>query len=293
MNWNVECVLDAKADLGEGPVWDHRTGHLWWVDSTGGSIHRYDPVSGADEQFELGQQVGSVVPCEAGGLIVAAQHGIFHFDASVGSLTEWSNMESDIETNRFNDGKCDPAGRFWAGTMSNDGSGSPSGSLYRIDTDRSITRMVEDITCSNGLSWTADRKTMYYIDTPTRCVFAFDYDVETGAIENRRVAIHLPEDHGNPDGMSIDSEGMLWVAEWEGWRVTRWNPDTVEHLGQIDVPCARVTSCAFAGPNLDQLYITCARRGLDEEKLKQQPLAGGLFLAKPGVTGPEANFFAG
>jgi len=292
MNWKAECILDAKATLGEGPVWDHREGRLWWVDIVGESIHRFDPVSGADDVFDFGQQVGAVVPCEAGGLVVAAHHGFYYFDPAENALTAWSDPESAIETNRFNDGKCDPAGRFWAGTMSTEGGGA-TGSLYRLDTDRSVTRMVEDITVSNGLAWTADRRTMYYIDTRTRCVFAFDYDFESGAIENRRVAIELPEDHGSPDGMCIDSEGMPWVAEWGGWRITRWNPDTAENLGQIDLPCARVTSCAFGGPNFDQLYITSARTGLDEEALKDQPLAGGLFLATPGVTGLKADFFAG
>ena len=153
--------------------------------------------------------------------------------------------------------------------------------------------MVEDITVSNGLAWSADRGTMYYIDTPTRCVFAFDFDLDTGVIANRRVAIRVPDDHGSPDGMSIDSEGMLWVAEWGGWRITRWNPDTAENLGQVDLPCARVTSCAFGGPDFDHLFITSARIGPDEETLKEQPLAGGLFLAMPGVTGPKADFFAG
>jgi sugar lactone lactonase YvrE len=237
--------------------------------------------------------VGTVVPRRSGGVMVALRDGFAALDLDSGTLTMIADPETDLPQNRFNDGKCDPAGRFWAGTMRIAEDQKGAGSLYRLDADLSVHKMWGDITVANGIAWSHDAKTMYYIDTPTMTVVAFEYNLETGAIANPRPAIHTPNGPGSPDGMTIDAEGMLWVAYWGGWRVVRWNPHTGEALAIIELPVERVTAPWFGGPNLDELYITTARVGLSEEALAKQPHAGSIFVAKPGVRGLAAFEFAG
>jgi sugar lactone lactonase YvrE len=194
---------------------------------------------------------------------------------------------------RFNDGKCDPAGRFWAGTMALVKGPRPLGRLHRLDADGSMHVMLRDVGTSNGIVWSLDRRTLYFIDTPLRRVDAFDYEDATGGIANRRAVITVPPDLGRPDGSTLDAEGMIWVAMYEGWGVTRWNPRTGELLQTIRLPVARVTSCAFGAPDLDTLYITSARAGLTDEQRAAQPLAGCLFRVKPGVRGVSAFAYQG
>jgi sugar lactone lactonase YvrE len=204
-----------------------------------------------------------------------------------------ADPEAHLPGNRFNDGKCDPAGRFWAGTMRIAEDQVGAGSLYCLDRDLTVRKMWEGITIANGIAWSSDAKTMYYIDTPTCAVAAFDYDLATGSIANRREIIRTPKEAGFPDGMTIDAEGMLWVAYWQGWRVVRWDPSTGEMLATVELPVERVTAPWFGGPNLDELYITTARIGLSDEARAQQPLAGSLFRARVGVAGLPAFEFAG
>jgi len=285
----AELVLDAQAVLGEGSIWDAQNARLYWVDIMKREVHVHDPASGSDRVITLDQQVGTVVRRRAGGLMLAVERGFAHLDLDTEMLTPICDPKEHAPELRFNDGKCDPAGRFWAGTMGPEGTAN----LYCLFPDLTVKKMLGGVTTSNGICWSLDAKTMYYIDTPTGTVAAFDYDVETGEIGNRRVAVSVPEDMGHPDGMSIDAEGKLWVAHWNGWSVNRWDPETGEHLAKIDVPTAHVSSCAFGGPNLDDLYITTAAVGLDCEAVRGQPHAGGLFRAKPGVRGGEAFEFAG
>ncbi len=287
----AELVLDARAELGEGPVWDPRAQVLYWVDINGFAVHVFDPATGRDRSINVGQHVGTVVPRRSSGVLLALREGFAALDLETEQVTRLVNPEPDPRT-RFNDGKCDPAGRFWAGTMPLE-SRDPIGSLYRLDPDLSVQRMLTGVTVSNGIVWTADHATMYYIDTATRRVDAFDYDHASGAISNRRPAIEIPEHMGVPDGSTLDAEGMLWVAHFYGSRVTRWNPASGELLGQIDVPVPNVTACAFGGADLDQLFITTARVAMDEAALEQHPQAGGLFMARPGPRGLAANEFAG
>ena len=191
----------------------------------------------------------------------------------------------------MNDGKCDPQGRLWAGSMAYDARPG-AGALYRLDGDLTVHEIVQAVTISNGLAWTPDGTTMYYIDTPTGRVDAFDADPATGAITGRRPWVGIPEAAGGPDGMTIDDEGCLWVALWGGSAVHRYAPD-----GRLDtvvsLPCRQVTSCAFGGAGLDELYITSSSLGLSAEEIAAQPLAGQLFLLRPGVTGPAAVAFEG
>lgn len=291
--FEINLVYDAQAQLGEGPVWDPINARLYWVDILASRIHICDPCHPlASSYIEVGPFVSSVIPRQSGGLVLTLQDGFYALDPESAELTLLAKVEGPELGNRMNDGKCDPTGRYLAGSMSlNDQAGN--GSLYSLDVDHTVKTLVSEVNLSNGLAWTPDGTTFYFIDTPTRQVFAFDYDVATGSVSNRRVAITVPEAEGYPDGMTIDSEGMLWIAHWGGWQVTRWNPTTGEKLLSVPVLASQVTSCTFGGPELDELYITTARVGLDTEQLAAQPHAGGLFRVKVGVTGLPVERFRG
>jgi sugar lactone lactonase YvrE len=292
MAQSAELVLDAQAELGEGAIWDADRRVLYWVDILGCQVHVYDPASDQDRAIDVRQYVGTVVRRRSGGLMLALHHGFANLDLETGRVEVVADPEQHLPGNRFNDGKCDPAGRFWAGTLALDGAPEVA-SLYRLDADLSVHKMLDGVTCSNGIVWTLDNTTMYYIDTALRRVDAFDYDLETGAISGRRTAFEVPPEMGFPDGSTLDGEGMLWVALWQGGAVARWNPATGQLLQTLAVPAPNVTSCAFGGPNLDRLYITTARNGLSKEALQQYPLGGGLFCADVEVRGLPACEFAG
>jgi len=272
----MQTLTDHRCLLGEGPVWDARRSSLFWVDILRGEIHEYRPADGYSHTISVGEYVGAVAPYRDGRLMAAMKSGIVLLDPDTGEREAVGHPEAHLPGNRYNDGKCDPAGRFWVGSMSLQEEPG-AGSLYMIDHDRSITRQLEGVTISNGLAWSNDHRTMYYIDTPTFEVAAFDYDIATGSISNRRVAIRIPETDGYPDGMTTDREGCLWIAHWDGWQVTRWDPHTGRKIHHIPMPAARVTSCAFGGDTGNDLYITSARTGLSEEELGRMRGAGGVF----------------
>jgi sugar lactone lactonase YvrE len=290
--WTAQCVLDAKAVLAEGPCWLEDQQKLLWVDIEGSRVHVFDPASGEDRYFDMPSHVGVAVPTERGDLLAATQKGFVRLDPATGAITPLFDPEADLPGNRFNDGKCDPQGRFWAGSIAYDRTPKVA-SLWRLDAQLNVQRMVADVSTSNGLTWSLDGKTMYYIDTPTRRVDAFDFDGPSGEIRGRRTIIRVPEDMGKPDGMTIDGQGMLWVALWGGWAVSRWNPDSGALLGKIEVPVERVSSCCFGGPDFRTLYITTARSGLSPDALDAQPLAGGLFHVTTGYQGGPCVRFAG
>jgi sugar lactone lactonase YvrE len=273
----IEPINDARAILGEGPVW--HDGRLIWVDIEGCKVMVGDQV------IDLPERVGCAWPCAGSDrLICGLEFGLALVDPASGEIEDLINPEPDLATTRFNDGKCDPRGRFWAGTMDMEEKG-PLGSLYMLDADKKLTRQWHGVTVSNGLAWDPDGTTLYYIDSPTRVVAAFDYDAATGGLSNRRVAITIPEGEGFPDGMTIDVEGKLWIALWGGWGVVRYDPETGERLGKIELPVEKVTSCVFGGANLDELYVTTARIGLDAAASEAQPFAGGVFRVDAGVSG--------
>lgn len=288
----ADLVLDSKATLGEGPIWSTRERCLYWVDIEAGRLHTFEPHVNVDRVSELGEMIGTVVPRRSGGVMLAMHHGFAAYDPRTATLTRWSDPEAHLPRNRFNDGKCDPAGRFWAGTLSLDRQPNAA-SLYCLETDGRVRTVLHGVTNSNGIAWSLDGTTLYYIDTPTLRVTQFDYDLLSGQIANPRTAITFPAGEGKPDGMTIDADGMLWIALWGGGCVGRWNPHTGECLTRIDVAARQVTACAFGGPDLTDLYITTARTGLPEADLARQPLAGGLFRARPGVAGVAAFEFAG
>lgn len=292
MSREADLVLDAKATLGEGAIWHARRQVLYWVDIEGRTVHTYDPKTGKDRAIDVGQAVGTVVPRRSSGLMLALHHGFAHLNLRTKKLTFVSDPEAGLP-NRFNDGKCDPSGRFWAGTMPYEKGADPrGGALWCLHADGRVEKKVKGIGCSNGIAWGLDKKTMYYIDTVTKEIWAYDYDDRTGAISRRRTIVTVPDNEGVPDGMTIDAEEMLWVAHWGGWQVIRWDPRTGKKLRSIRLPAEKITSCAFGGRDLGDLYVTSARVALDEQALKKQPHAGGLFLVRPGVKGVEAFEFA-
>jgi sugar lactone lactonase YvrE len=286
-----EPILEANAVLGEGSLWDHRRNCLYWVDILEQKVNLYDPATGANQAIKVPQDVGTVVSDTSGNLMLALRDGFARLDIDSGEVVMVAEQKTDGI--RFNDGKCDPAGRFWAGTMADD-MADGAAALYCLDTDLTVRRMIDNVTISNGLVWTSDTKRFYYIDTPTYEVAAFDYDVDAGNISNRKAAIKIDKDLGAPDGMAIDEEDMIWIAHWGGGRVTRWSPKTGQLLETIQVPQASlVTSCAFGGADLNELFITTAAVDLNPEQRKSQPLAGSLFRIQLDVKGVPAFRFKG
>lgn len=289
---NLEQLTTQPATLGEGPCWHQVEQVLYWIDIYGKKLHRFNPATGTHEDWDMGQMIGTVAPRAKGGLIVALENGIAFFDPETGSLDHQDPIDEHPET-RFNDGKCDPSGRFWVGSMDNVQEARPLGKLYRIDHDGSVHVMAEKITISNGLAWNPDRTTMFYIDSPTKCIVAFDYQDATGEISNKRSVIKLNDEQGWPDGMTIDSEGMIWLAHWAGQRVCRWNPETGQVLEMIPTPAPHTSCCCFGGPELKDLYITTARKGLTAEQLEAHPLSGHLFRLQTDIVGSPTFAFGG
>lgn len=277
-------AFDAKAEVGEGPCWDSVRHVLYWVDITQSRVHIYDPSTGQNRTIQLDRYVGAAVPRKSGGLMLAMGTGFYHLDPDTEQATLLASVEGNEQEIRFNDGKVDPMGRFWAGTMKVDGEAG-AGSLYVLDTDLSVRKMVSGVSVSNGLAWSPDHTKMYYIDTAARQISRFDYDAETGSIGNRQAVVVFAERDGLPDGMAMDEEGMLWVAFWGGRQVSRIDPQTGDKLQIIEPPAPLTSSCAFGGKDLDELYVTTARLTLSEEELNAYPLSGGLFCFKMEVKG--------
>jgi sugar lactone lactonase YvrE len=280
----AELLLDARAELGEGPTWDSRRGVLHWVDILAGRLHTYDPAAREDSFVSLGEPIGCAARRKESGFVLGLRSGIWGMDPATGRHTQIATPEPDLPGNRFNDGKCDPGGRFLAGTMDNAES-EANGSLYSFTPDGKIKRLLSGLRISNGLTWNPSYNTFYFIDTPTRMVVAYDYDMETGGIAHPRPVVRVPEEMGWPDGMTSDQEGMLWVAMWGGAKITRWNPVSGNCIQTIPLPARNVTSCVFGGAELSDLYITTARKGMTSEQLARQPLSGGLFRIKTEVKG--------
>jgi sugar lactone lactonase YvrE len=286
----VELVIDSQSDLGEGAIWNYKSGELMWIDITGKILNFYSPRTGNNKEMFTGQMIGTVVPAQSGMVLVALQNGIYTLNPETGTKSLVADPEEHIPTNRFNDGKCDPSGRFWAGTLSLEGE-KGAAALYRLDADSSVHKMIENVSISNGIAWSPDFKKMYYIDTPTQKVMAYSYNNESGEISQPSVAVEIPAEMGSPDGMTLDADGNIWVALWGGSAVGCWNPETGELLRKIEVPAKNVTSCAFGDDDLGTLYITTARQGTTPEELEKFPHAGGVFKTRPGVKGVQAYFF--
>lgn len=289
---NMKAVLEYKinAQLGEGPLWNYKTQELLWVDIEGKQLHFYDPKSKTNRSIATPSRIGTVVPTEGEELLAALQEGLFLINPKTEEFKPFLKIEEMSDDIRFNDGKCDPAGRLWVGTMHLKQT-SESAKLYKIDYPAQATSMLEKVTISNGIVWTKDKKTMYYIDTPTSQIKAFDFDNSAGTISNERVAVDVSKDLGYPDGMTIDENDKLWVGLWNGNAVAHFDPLTGTLLSKIEVPAHNITACAFGGPDLDKLYITTASIDMTEEERQKYPDAGSVFVANPGVKGVKNFFF--
>lgn len=286
---DVRCVADVHAVLGEGPVWVAREKALYWVDIKGYKIFRLDESGGFGE-WSTPFRVCSLVPRASGGFIGGTDKGIALIDPGAGHFEIIENPEQHLPHNRFNDGKVDRQGRFWAGTM-DDLETEASGTLYRIDPNLRWTVMDTDYRITNGPAFSPDGKIMYHTDTVRQVTYAFDL-AEDGEAHNRRVFLQFGPGDGNPDGMTVDAEGCLWIAFWGGSCLRRFSP-AAERLETVRLPTSQPSSCAFGGADLDRLYVTSASVGLDESALSMQPNAGGLFMFIPGVRGLEEAPFAG
>ena len=287
----TRCVWNARAKLGEGPLWNADERALYWVDIERPAILRLRIDDGRTDVYPMPQKIGCIAFREQGGLVAGFQSGFAFVDLQLQEVTPIADPEEDLPGNRFNDGKCDARGRFWAGTM-DDACRQPTGALYRLDPDGTIHRMDDGYVITNGPAWSPDGRILYHNDTLQRTVFAFDCDPRTGDIDHKRVFARLSEADGYPDGMTVDSEGGLWLAHWGGSRVTRFTPN-----GHVDrvvrLPASQVTSCTFGGSDLRTLYVTTARKGLDAATLLDEPLAGGLFAVEVDIPGLPANRFGG
>ena len=277
---------EAHAVLGEGPSWDSRTNRLSWVDILSSAVH----VAGAEgdpiTSYQLPGHVGAALPAAEGGWLVALADRLAHLDEA-GTLSDIAPLEAHLRENRANDAKCDPEGRAWVGTMSYDES-LVRGTLYRVGPGGQPAAVIEGVGIANGLGWSPDGRTMYFIDTVTHEIRAHDYDLGTGRVGKPRALVRVDPADGHPDGMCTDDDGCLWVALFAGGSVRRYTPD-----GELDtvvrVPATYTTSCCFGGTGRDRLLITTATRDLDESGKLREPLAGSVWAAEPGTTGPAAT----
>ena len=280
----ADRVTDVRAELGEGPVWDDRQGMLRWVDITAGVVHRLEVATGEHASVSVGLPV-SALALRADGIIVAAQDGFALVDEGAHEVRLVGPVEPDDRSTRMNDGKCDAAGRFWAGSMAFDFAAG-RGSLWCLEPDgaHTVRRVLDGLTLSNGLAWSPDDRTLYFIDSTTYRVDAIDFDLDTGTLGARRPFVTVDRGLGMPDGMAMDVDGCFWVALFGGSGVCRFTPrGALDRM--VEVPATNVTSCTFGGSALDELYITTAAEGLDARARREQPHAGGLFAVDAGVSG--------
>lgn len=284
INDRLDLIIDEGAQIAEGPFWDQKKQVLYWIDILEKTINVYNPAKKKNRVIQLDKMIGALIPSNNDKFLAALEDGLYIINPETAESEFLVNPESNTEQTRFNDGKCDRSGRFWVGTMDLE-ENRELGTLYCLDGKLNLEEKVKNVKISNGLAWSLDNQTMYYIDSPTREVLAFDYDLENGEIENKRTIISFAEGEGVPDGMTIDTEGKLWIAHFGGAQVSRWDPDSGEKIDAVELPVSNVTSCAFGGKNLDELYITTASVGLSEEEKKEQPHAGGIFRYQAEVKG--------
>ena len=285
----VHPIVTLNSHLGESPMWDENEGVLWWIDIYKPTLNRFDPESGRNEEIVLNQNIHAIAVRREGGIVGSFEHGIGFLDPVSASIDTVTDPIGEVEA-KFNV-KCDRDGRFWTGSMSNDWV-TPVGCLFRFDADGSVRTMDSGFNLSNGMGWSLDNKTMYFTDFGQSTIFAYDYDAATGGIGNRRPFVEIPEDEGRPDGMTVDADGCLWVALWDGWAVARFDPSG-KRVETIPMPVMRPTSCMYGGPDLSTMYVTSATMMLTEDQLAEQPLAGALFAIETGCRGRVEPKFAG
>ena len=285
----IECVLPWGAQLGEAPVWHRAQQRLFWVDILQPSIYRFDPQSGVNDSCDLGKLVIAVLPYSGGELMAITQDGIELLDFDTGKLTPFANPEDGVVENRLNDAKVGPGGAIWVGSMRLDAS-KPSGGLFRITPEGEVERKESGITVSNGLDWSPDKSTFYFVDTVPGMIYAYDSEPGSGNLSNRRVFAQIAKNAGRPDGLTVDSEGGVWCAIWDGWCLHRYLPNG-ELERTVEMPVPRPTSVCFGGPDMSTLFVTSARTRLPASTLSEAPLSGGLFAFTPGEIGLASTNF--
>lgn len=284
---DVACIVDSKSRVTESPVWNDDEQALYWTEIYKPAVHRLDTRSGKITTWKMPDPVGCIAFRRRGGLICGTRAGFATLDTTTGTVELLYAPEPDKPNNRLNDGRCDRAGRFWAGSM-DESLASRSGSLYRFDANRKCTKMVEGLIVSNGLAWSPDNRTLYHSDSRQRTVWAWDFDIDSGDIRNQRVFHVAKEGEGRPDGAAVDEEGCYWIARYAGWRLVRHAPDGRE-IQVVKMPVESPTMCAFGGPKRDILYVTSAGQNLTDPA--RQPQAGGVFMLTVGVRGlPEPRY---
>jgi sugar lactone lactonase YvrE len=286
----VTCVLDARAELGECPVWAAEEQALYWVDIYAPSINRLDPATGENREWKLPAPVGSYGLRAGGGAVLALKDGFYTFDFDTGGVELFATPDNQAPGTRFNDGKVSPDGRFFAGTMDEERLSRPIAALYRLDADGTVHRVLDGLIVSNGLAWTADGRTMFHSDSKGQLIRAFDY--ASGEITNPRVVARPTEQQGRPDGAACDVDGFYWSAGISAGRLNRWSPD-----GRLDrsipLPCSNPTMPCFGGPDLTTIYITSLRHDVQADVLAAKPLSGGIFAVEVDVPGVPVARFAG
>ena len=284
---HISNILHCRNILGEGPLWNPDENALYWVDINAKKVQRYYPDGGKSESFDMPLMVSVLGMRLKGGFVCGTENGFYFWEPTNNHWEFITNPEKGKLGARFNDGKVDRMGRFWAGTMTPQGSTS---SLYRLDPDLTIHHMLSDITISNGIGWSGDNRTMYYVDSNCYVIYAFDFDLKSGEISRQRIFKRFSEGQGVPDGLTVDSEDYVWCAIYDGWKIVRLNPQG-EIVLEVPMPVSRPSSVAFGGKNLDRLFVTSISEGLSPTELKEQPMAGDLFVIEADVSGlPEPKF---
>ncbi len=288
-----QCVWAAGAVLGEGTLWSQRHQALYWVDILGRRLHRYHPATQARDSWTFEEEISAVAErASAPELLITLRRGFAFFNTDTGKLQPLHQPEPERTDNRFNDGKCDPQGRFWGGTM-DFACTAPTGALYRLDAHLQCSRQDDGYAVTNGPTWSLDGRTLYFNDTVQSRIYAFDMDPATGALSNKRPWLRFAKGDGFPDGMTTDAAGRLWIAHWGASCVSCHDPDSGAELARVTLPTSHITNCAFGGPDLKTLFISSASSGLSAEQLSSQPLAGGLFCVEVDSPGLPAAAFAG
>jgi L-arabinonolactonase len=300
MKTPVTCIAKSNDSLGEGCLWDEKAQALWWLDIARPSrIHRLDVANGIHRSWLSDLLLTAIALTADKRMIVAGEDALYMFDPATGAITPFCRPETDRPQNRSNDGACDSAGRFWLGTMHQNigprgedlAIPSSTGALYRVEASGKSKLMLDHVGVSNGPCWSPDDRTFYFSDSMAQTIYAFDFDAANGDISNKRV-LNDTKDHGYPDGSTVDADGCIWSARWEGKCVLRITPK-----GKIDrvveVPAVRPTCPVFGGPDLDVIYVTSSRAHLDGGEMAARPLNGGVFCFNPGVKGTLKNRFAG
>jgi D-xylonolactonase len=292
----VHCLHAAGAELGEGLLWSAREQVLYWVDILGRRLHCLEPVSRIHTHWDMPEEISALAERrDKPGLIVTLRKGFARFDPALDEAPVYLHQPAqEPPGNRFNDGKCDAQGRFWAGSM-DFACEAPTGALYRFDPDGRCTRHDQGYAVTNGPTWALGdgRVGMYFNDTVRGIVNRFDFDPATGELNHKREWLRFAQGDGFPDGMTTDALGRVWIAHWGASCVSCHHPVTAEELARVSLPTRHVTNCAFGGPDLCTLFISTARTGLTPEQLAAEPLAGGLFAVSVDGPGLPANMYAG